>query len=190
VPADHHPGAVRHRATHGGRDLIGPVGGVDASNVHFGTEAVPEANRRGVDRRPVERRHQDAVTRPKPGRVSGDGQSAVDAGAQRDLAGLGADEGGQHRPCLVRALRHIVLAVLARAPDPEVPVVGLAHCRRRLGWQRAGSRSVEIDARACRRERVAQRSDLLRVGQEGVHGAAMIPADADDLRQARASGEP
>ena len=94
----------------------------------------------------------------------------------RDLVDVGADDRGDRATGLGEPLEEGVPVVHRRAADPELVVDDLGHRGGRLGGHRADRARVQVDARAERRQRLADRGHLLGIGQEGGDHAPMISA--------------
>ena len=79
-------------------------------------------------------------------------------------------------PGLGEPLEEGVPVVHGRPADPELVLDDLGHRGGGLGGHRPDRPGVQVDARAERRQRPADRRDLLRIGQEGGDHARMISA--------------
>ena len=82
------------------------------------------------------------------------------------------------RPRLGEALEEVLEELGAGAAGPDLPALELGHRGGGLGGDGAGGAGVQVDPRADRRERLADRRHLLVIGHERADHGRMIAAMA------------
>ncbi len=94
--------------------------------------------------------------------------------SEGDAARVRAQDRGDRGPRLSLALEGVLEEVLVGPARAQFPGLGVGHRAGRLARHRPGRARVEVDARGRGRQRLADRGDLLVIGQEWRHHARMI----------------